>query len=63
MKTYIIKNTDIMHGKKVFPEGTTIELDDKDAESLSEYLVQSSPELALEPELKHKLELKKKDKK
>lgn len=38
MKTYIIKNSDIMHGKKVFPEGSTIELDENDAVNLSDYL-------------------------
>ncbi len=39
MKTYTIKNSDIMHNGKLFPEGSTINLDDKDAESLSNYLV------------------------
>lgn len=38
MKTYIIKNSDIMHKGKIFPEGTTINLDDKDAEYLSDFL-------------------------
>ncbi|MCZ7616738.1 MAG: hypothetical protein M5T52_25015 [Ignavibacteriaceae bacterium] len=32
MKTYIIKNSDIMHNGKLFPEGSTINLDDKDAQ-------------------------------
>ncbi len=39
MKQYTIKNTDIMHNGKIFPEGSTIDLEDKDAESLSDYLV------------------------
>lgn len=38
MKTYIIKNTDIMHKGKIFPEGSTIELDEKEASQLSKYL-------------------------
>ena len=38
MKSYTIKNTDIMHNGKIFPEGSTIDLDDKDAQSLSNYL-------------------------
>jgi len=40
MKTYTIKNTDIMHNGKLFPEGSTINLDEKDAESLSNYLTE-----------------------
>jgi len=39
MKTYTIKNSDIMHNGKLFPEGSTINLDDKDAQSLSNFLV------------------------
>jgi len=39
MKTYTIKNTDIMRKGKIFPEGSTIELNDEEAKSLSEYLV------------------------
>ncbi|HRN70323.1 MAG TPA: hypothetical protein PLS49_03990 [Candidatus Woesebacteria bacterium] len=39
MKQYLIKNSDIMHNGKLFPEGSTINLEDKDAESLSDYLV------------------------
>ncbi len=38
MKNYKIKNTDIQLNGKLFPEGSTINLDDKDAESLSNYL-------------------------
>jgi hypothetical protein len=38
MKNYTIKNTDIMHKGIIFPEGSTIDLDDKDAQSLSNYL-------------------------
>ena len=40
MKTYLIKNTDIMHNGKLFPEGSTINLEDKDAQSLSNYLTE-----------------------
>jgi len=40
MKQYLIKNSDIMHNGKLFPEGSTINLDDKDAESLSDYLTE-----------------------
>jgi len=38
MKQYKIINTDIQLNGKLFPEGSTINLDDKDAESLSNYL-------------------------
>lgn len=38
MKQYLIKNSDIMHNGKIFPEGSTINLDDKDAKSLSSFL-------------------------
>ena len=38
MKTYTIKNTDIMLNGKIIPEGSTVNLDDKDAQLLSEYL-------------------------
>ena len=34
-----IKNSDIMLNGKIIPEGSTVNLDDKDAESLSNYLV------------------------
>ncbi|MBE0550821.1 MAG: hypothetical protein IH619_00380 [Ignavibacterium sp.] len=40
MKTYIIKNSDIMLNGKLFPEGSTINLEDKDAQSLSDYLTE-----------------------
>ncbi|MBE0550819.1 MAG: hypothetical protein IH619_00370 [Ignavibacterium sp.] len=40
MKTYTIINSDIMHNGKLFPEGSTINLDDKDAQSLSDYLTE-----------------------
>lgn len=40
MKKYIIKNSDIMHNGKLFPEGSTINLDDNDAKSLSNYLTE-----------------------
>ena len=39
MKQYLIKNTDIMLNGKVIPEGSTIELDENEAISLSDYLV------------------------
>jgi len=38
MRTYKIINTDIQLNGKLFPEGSTINLDDKDAQSLSKYL-------------------------
>ena len=38
MRTYKIINTDIQLKGKLFPEGSTINLDDKDAQSLSKYL-------------------------
>ena len=38
MKQYKIINTDIQLKGKLFPEGSTINLDDKDAQSLSKYL-------------------------
>jgi len=40
MKQYLIKNSDILHNGKLFPEGSTINLDDKDAQSLSAYLTE-----------------------
>ncbi len=40
MKTYLIINSDIMHNGKIFPEGSTINLEDKEAESLSDYLIE-----------------------
>jgi len=40
MKTYTIKNSDIMHNGKLFPEGSTISLEEKDAQSLSNYLTE-----------------------
>lgn len=39
MKTYLIKKSDIMLNGKVIPEGSTVKLDDKDAQVLSDYLV------------------------
>jgi hypothetical protein len=39
MKTYTIKDIDIMFNGKIYPEGSTINLDDKDAQSLSAFLV------------------------
>lgn len=38
MKQYKIINTAIQLNGKLFPEGSTINLDDKDAQSLSKYL-------------------------
>jgi hypothetical protein len=63
MKTYTIKNTDIMHNGKIFPEGSTIELEDKEAESLTIFLDPIKLDVSKSLELDHKLELKKKDKK
>jgi len=40
MKQYLIKNSDIMHNGKLFPEGSTINLEDKDAQSLLDYLTE-----------------------
>lgn len=39
MKTYKIINSDILFKGKLFPENGTINLDDKDAGSLSAYLI------------------------
>jgi len=38
MKSYLIKQSDIMHKGKLFPEGSTIELDEQEALQLSKYL-------------------------
>ena len=38
MKQFIIKLSDIMHNGKIFPEGSTIELDEQEALQLSNYL-------------------------
>ncbi|QQS34798.1 MAG: hypothetical protein IPM56_11050 [Ignavibacteriales bacterium] len=38
MKTYIIKDTDLMINGSIVPEGSKIELNDEDAKSLSPYL-------------------------
>ena len=63
MQNYLIKNTDIMLNGQIIPEGSTINLDDKDAESLSSFLEpinsESSKSLELaspygEPKLEHK---------
>ena len=61
MKQYLIKNSDILHNGKIFPEGTTIELADKDAQSLSDYLVTLSVVEVSENKSKS-LELKKRNK-
>lgn len=39
MKRYKIIDTDIQHKGKLFPEGSTIDLDNKEAENLSAFLV------------------------
>ncbi len=39
MPKYKIQKTDILHNKKLYPQGSEIELDDKDAEKLRNYLV------------------------
>ena len=58
MKSYLIKNSDIMHKGQIFPEGSTIILEDNEAESLSNFLdpikSDSSKSLELEPKLEHK---------
>ena len=63
MKTYTIKNTDIMHKGKIFPEGSTIDLEDKEAASLSDFLdlIKSDSSKSLEPE--NKTETKKRSNK
>ena len=47
-----------MHKGKIFPEGSTIDLEDKEAESLSNFLdpikSDSLKSLELEPKLEHK---------
>lgn len=61
MKTYLIKNSDIMHNGKLFPEGSTINLDEKDAQSLSDYLSEindSSITNNKEPKTKNKVRSK-----
>jgi len=58
MKSYLIKNSDIMHKGKIFPEGSTINLEDNETESLSNFLdpikSDSSKSLELEPKLEPK---------
>jgi hypothetical protein len=56
MKTYTIKNSDIMHNGKIFPEGSTISLDEKDAKSLSNYLteIKEAPKNNLEQKTNNK---------
>jgi len=63
MKTYTIKNTDIMHKGKIIPEGSTIDLEDKEAASLSDFLepIKSDSSKSLEPE--NKTETKKRSNK
>lgn len=39
MAKYRVKGTDILHNKKLYPEGSEIELDDKNAEQLRDYLI------------------------
>ena len=61
MKQYLIKNSDIMHNGKLFPEGSTINLDEKDAQSLSDYLSEindSSITKNKEPKTKNKVRSK-----
>ena len=62
MKTYTIKNSDIMHNGKIFPEGSTISLEDKEAESLSNFLDPIKLDNSKSLELEHKLEHKKRSK-
>lgn len=61
MKQYLIKNSDIMHNGKLFPEGSTINLDEKYAQSLSDYLSEindSSITNNKEPKTKNKVRSK-----
>ena len=62
MKQYLIKNTAIMHNGKLFPEGSTINLDDKEAESLSNFLDPIKSDSSKSLELEHKPEHKKRSK-
>lgn len=39
MAKYKVKGTDILHNKKLYLEGSEIELDDKNAEQLRDYLL------------------------
>lgn len=53
MKTYKLKNTDLMLNGKLIPEGSEVTLSDKDAEQLADYL---SP-LSSEPDNKSQTEI------
>lgn len=39
MTRYKVEKTDILHNGKLYPEGSTIELEEKAAEKLADYLV------------------------
>ena len=39
MSKYKIQKTDILHNGKLYPAGSEIELQDKDAEKLADYLI------------------------
>ena len=39
MAKYRVEKTDILHNKKLYPQGSEIELEEKDAEKLNDYLV------------------------
>jgi len=62
MKTYSIRNSDIMHKGKIFPEGSTIDLEDNEAETLSNFLDPIKSDSSKSLELEHKLEHKKRSK-
>lgn len=47
MKTYTIKNTDIMHNGKLFPEGSPIDLEENEAETLSDFLEEIKKDVTL----------------
>lgn len=50
MPTYKIKGTDILHSKTVYPDGSTIELNNKDAQRLADYLefIKAEPEIPVD---------------
>ena len=47
MPTYQVKGTDILHSKTIYPEGSTIELRQEDADRLADYLelINKEPEV------------------
>jgi len=47
MPTYKVNGTDILHNKTIYPDGSTIELKNEDAERLEDYLefIKAEPEI------------------